>query len=88
MKYQLLTDVELATMDLNECRLIVDTDEDFDCQYANGNFTVEYDGELLSQASGEFEKDYRKGIVYHSVFVKLAETGETVEVEVAAPLFS
>jgi hypothetical protein len=88
MKYQILTEIELATMDLNGCRLITDSEEEFDCVYNNGNFTVEYNGELISAASGEFEKDYRKGVVYHSVFARLAETGETVEVEVVAPLFS
>jgi hypothetical protein len=88
MKYQILTEVELATMDLDGCRLITDSEEEFDCLYKHGNFTVEYNGELISAASGEFEKDYRKGVVYHSVFARLAETGETVEVEVVAPLFS
>jgi hypothetical protein len=88
MKYEILTEAELATMDLNGCRLITDSEEEFDCVYNNGNFTVEYNGELISAASGEFETDYRKGVVYHSVFARLAETGETVEVEVVAPLFS
>ena len=88
MKYQILTEIELATMDLDGCRLITDSEEEFDCVYNNGNFTVEYNGELISAASGEFEKDYRKRVVYHSVFARLAETGETVEVEVVAPLFS
>jgi hypothetical protein len=90
MKYQILTEIELATMDLNNLQLIVDNEEEFDCEYnhISKSFTVEYNGELISAASGEFETDHRKGIVYHSVFVRLAETGEPVEVEVVAPLFS